>query len=140
MSCNSTDKDQLWRKAILQPKDGSQNITIFTLEEKRYIVDGYHEEIPDTGYLLLDMTKVDHLGDAISVCWNEGGYKWKISSAYAKLIDNKLDTSKYLYYQSLGEYGQPTSEGYTGDNCGGILIREKRKPRGNIVLKYLKNR
>jgi hypothetical protein len=55
------------------------------------------------------------------------------------LIENKLDTSKFLYYQPIGEYGEPTSTGYLGSNCGGILIREYLSPRGNINLNYITN-
>lgn len=102
-------------------------------------MDGKHKKIPNDGYLLLDISEVDPLGDGISVCWNESDYKWKVASSYAQLIENKLDTSKFLYYQPIGKYGEPVSTGYLGNNCGGILIRENLSSRGNIGVNYIDN-
>ena len=137
VSCSNTVKYEKWRHVQIQPKDRSQTVTIITEGDKRYIMYGKHEKIPEDGYLLLDMSKVDRLGDAISICWNDNGYKWKVASAYAELIENKLDTSSFLYHQPIGEYGQPVSAGYTGENCGGVLIREDLKPRGNLIVNYV---
>lgn len=138
ISCGQSVKEEKWRHVEISPSDGSQVVTIITKEDKRYIMAGSHEKIPSSNYLLLDLSKVDRLGDAISICWNEGGFEWKVSSTYATVIENKLDSTKFLYHQPLGKYGQPTSLGYTGGNCGAIAIREKRKPRGDINIKYLK--
>lgn len=136
ISCTPKRNIEKWRHVEIQPIDGSQSVTVITRGDKRYIINGKQDEIPDDGYLLLDISKVDRLGDAISICWNDGGYKWKIASAYAELIENKMDTSNFLYYQPLGEFGEPVSLGYTGENCGGTLIREDSKPRGNFIIKY----
>lgn len=137
VSCGQEKKQEEWHHIEISPLDGSQVVTVITKGEKRYIMNGKHKDIPDDNYLLLDLSKVDRLGDGFSVCWDENGYKWKIASAYARVVENKLDTTKYLYSQPLGDYGQPTSEGYTGKNCGGILIREKRGPNGDLKVKYI---
>lgn len=134
-----TNKEEKWRGVEIQPIDKSQIITIITIKNQRYIMDGKVSQIPQDGYILLDIAEVDALGDAISVCWNDSGYKWKISSTYARLIENKLDTSKFFYYQPIGKYGEPTSNGYLENNCGEIMIREHLTPRGNVKLNYITN-
>ena len=140
ISCGNKNNIEKWRYVEISPQDKSQIITIITIGDKRYFMDGRHKKIPDDGYLLLDISEVDRLGDGISVCWNEFGYKWKIASAYAKLIENKLDTLNFLYYQPIGEYGEPVSKGYLGEKCGGILIRENLNPRGNVTINYISDR
>jgi len=135
--CKEKNSDEKWRHVELQPLDKSQTITIITQDDKRYFINGVHKNIPSDGYLLVDMSKVDPLGDGISVCWNDSGHKWKIASAYAKLVENKLDTSRFLYYESKGKLEEPVSEGLLGSNCGGILIRENLKPRGNLIVNYI---
>lgn len=137
--CGQGKRMEKWRHIEISPLDESQVVTVITTGEMRYIMNGKHKTIPEENYLLLDMSKVDRLGDGFSICWDENGYKWKIASAYARVVENKLDTTKYLYYQPLGEDGQPTSDGYTGKSCGGILIREKTGPRGDLKLKYILN-
>lgn len=136
VSCNESNTER-WRHVEISPKDRSQTITIITKDDKRYFMDGKHIDIPDSGYLLLDISEVDPLGDGVSVCWNDSGHKWKIASAYAHLIENKLDTSKFLYFESKGKSGEPTAMGYLGSNCGGILIRENLKPRGDVIIRYV---
>ncbi len=135
--CNEKQRGENWRHVEIHPKDNSQTITIITEENKRYIMDGKHDKVPDDGYLLLDISQVDQLGDGVSVCWNESGHKWKIASSYALLVENKLDTSKFLYYQPKGKNGEPTSDGYLGSECGGILIRVDLKTRGDIAVTYI---
>lgn len=129
--------EEPWRHIEVCPIDKTQIITVITKGDKRYFMNGKHDDVPNDGYLLLDISQVDPLGDGVSVCWHDSGHKWKIASSYALLIENKLDTSKFLYYQPKGKNGEPISEGYLGDNCGGILIRENSKPRGNVIVKYI---
>jgi hypothetical protein len=136
-SCGQEKRLEKWRHIEISPLDNSQVVTVITKEKKRYIMNGKYKSIPDDNYLLLDLSKVDQLGDGFSICWDDNGYKWKIASAYARVIENKLDTTKYSYYQPLGDFGQPTSEGYIGKGCGGILIREKKAPNGNLKVKYV---
>ncbi len=134
---SSCYKNEKWKHVEISPIDGSQVITIITKVNKRYVMDGKHNKIPKKGYLLLDISKVDRLGDAILVCWNDSSvYKWKIANTYAKPIKNQLDTTKFFYYQSLGVDGEPTSVGYTGNNCGSVLIREYVKPESNLKIAY----
>ncbi len=137
LSSSCYKKNEKWKHVEISPLDGSQVITIITKGNKRYVMDGKHNKIPKKGYLLLDISMVDQLGDAILVCWNDSSvYKWKIASTYATLINNQLDTSKFFYYQSLGVDGEPSSVGYTGNNCGSVSIREYKKPKSNLKIAY----
>jgi hypothetical protein len=74
-SCVNKKNVEKWRYVEIYSRDKSQVITVITLGDKRYLMDGKHKKIPNDGYLLLDISEVDHLGDGISVCWNESGYK-----------------------------------------------------------------
>ncbi|CAM1360314.1 conserved hypothetical protein [Tenacibaculum litopenaei] len=136
-SCKKNKPQEKWQHIEISPKDKSQLVTIITKGDKRYIMNGTHHKIPNDDYLLLDLSEVDRLGDGFSVCWNESnGYKWKIASSYAKLIENKLDSSKYLYYQPIKKNDLPISIEYKECNCGSLLIRENRKPWGDLVVEY----
>jgi hypothetical protein len=119
----------------LYPKDSSQVITVITTSRYRYIANGRHKNIPKQQYLKLDMAKVDALGDGISICWDKNGNGWKIASAYAELVENKLDTLRYRYAPSTGSLGEPRIGSYADANCGGTLIRERSNARGNVVVR-----
>lgn len=138
-SCSQKKTADKWRHVEISPIDESQTITVITTKgNKRYFANGKHHKIPKDNYLLLDLSKVDRLGDGFSICWNDSsGYKWKIASTYAELVENKLDTSKYLYYQPLKEDDFPVLVEYKERNCGNILIRENRKPWGDLRIKYI---
>ena len=137
-SCWQKKEQEKWRHIEISPIDKSQTITVITKDKKRYFINGKHNEIPKDKYLLLDLSEVDRLGDGFSICWDDPkGYKWKIACTYAKLIENRLDTSKYLYYQPIGENEQPISVEYKENNCGNFLIRESRQPWGDIRIKYI---
>lgn len=139
-SCGQEKRQEKWRHIEISPLNNSQVITVITEGDKRYFMNGKHKDIPDDNYLLLDLSKVDRLGDGFSICWNEpNGYKWRIASTYASLLENKLDSSKYLYYQPRREYDKPVSAEYKKSNCGSFLIRENRKPWGNLKVKYIEN-
>lgn len=136
-SCIQNKTHEKWRHIEISPMDKSQTITIITKGDKRYFINGKHSTIPNDNYLLLDLSKVAPLGDGFSICWNDSnGYRWKIASTYAKIIENKLDTSKYHYYQPIRKDDPPVSIGYKEKNCGNLLIRENREPWGDLVVKY----
>jgi|SRR5690554_1350758 len=136
-SCSQKEEKEKWRHIEISPLDETQIVTVITEGEKRYIMNGKYKNIPKDNYLLLDLSKVDRLGDGFSICWNDNGYQWKIASTYAKLIENKLDTSKYSFYQPLNTEDNSISEKYKKTNCGNFLIRENRKPWGNLKVKYI---
>jgi len=138
LSCEQEKSKEKWRHVEISSRNQSQVITIITDGNKRYFIPGKHKHIvPKDEYLLVDLSKVDALGDAISVCWSDSGHKWKIASAYAQLVENKLDTSKFVYYDPKDRYGAPSVKEYLGENCGGVLIREDLKPQGNLIVTYL---
>jgi|GEM_PF-1469173 hypothetical protein len=137
ISCGQQKKVVKWHHIEISPLDGSQIVTVITNGEKRYFMNGKYENVPEDNYLLLDISKVDRLGDGFSICWNEDGYKWKIASTYAKLIENKLDSSIYSFYQPMSNDDNTITEEYKKINCGIFLIREDRKPWGNLKVKYI---
>jgi hypothetical protein len=137
ISCVQTIKQEKWTHIVISPLDGSQEVTVITKGNKRYVMNGRHENIPEDNYLLLDLSKVDRLGDGFSICWDDNGYRWKLASSYAKLVENKLDTSKYTYYQPLDKSDKPLSVDYKNINCGNFLIREEESLWGNLKVRYI---
>ena len=138
VSCLHKTKFEKWRHIEISPRDKSQVITVITEGNKRYFIEGQYDKIPNDNYLVLDLSNVDKLGDGFSICWDDStGYKWKLASTYAALLENKLDTSKYLYYQPIEEHAKKLTVDYKGSNCGNYLIRENRKPWGNLLVEFI---
>lgn len=133
-SCRQSPKNEKWQHIEMRPLDDTLVITVITKENKRYFINGIHKDLPTENYLLLDISKIDKLGDAISICWRDKQYIWTITNSYARVVENKLDTTKYNYFEPKGH---PTTSGFLEKNCGGILIRENRYPRGNLKVDYV---
>lgn len=140
-ACLKKTAEEKWRHIEISPLDDSQIVTVITNGDNRYIMNGKRESesIPTDDYMLLDLSMVDEFGDGLSICWDEDNYKWKLASSYAKLIENKLDTSKYTYYQSVDFNDSTLIIDYKKANCGNFLIRENREPWGNLKVNYITN-
>ncbi len=138
-SCGYSKEQEKWRYIVISSLDESQSITVFTIGNDRYVMNGIHEKIPNDGYIHLSLSNVDRLGDGIEVCWSKNTSGWKLQSPDAKILVNKLDTSKFNYYTPKGENGRPDFSQYKQPNCGILYIREMdRKPWGNLKVQYIR--
>jgi uncharacterized membrane-anchored protein len=60
------------------PKNDN-GITVINVNNYRYIIDGYHNDIPNTNYVKMNLDKIDlELGDEIAGCWDKDSLKWSI--------------------------------------------------------------
>jgi len=128
-----------WEHVELSNDFDGQVITIITQDDLRYIIPGSHRKIPDSGYLMLDISEIDQIADEICICWNSDNYKWKMTNLDAKIIKNKLNTSEYIYSESPRN---PSENKFYYNHCGSekcssILIRENSIENENHThLKY----
>lgn len=117
-----------WRNIEIISPDGSDTLSIKTIENKRYVFNGVSDEIP-INHALIDISDVTELGDEIGICWNKDGYNWKLVSFYAKFEYNRLDTSKFYIQEKamIDDRGIPNHDEYFKEKC--VVIY----PKGNIV-------
>ena len=79
------------------PKN-EQCVTIINDESYRYIIDGYHDEIPDTNYVKVDLGEIDQeLGDEVAGCWNKNNLKWSMVMNGVTIVDDKLDKNHFQF-------------------------------------------
>lgn len=98
--------------------DKENCITVLTEDTIRYVIAGRTSEIPDTNYIKLDIGRIDELGDGVWICWLENN-KWDIVIHNSRIIENKLDGSKYFFNTQLpkNEIGAPTEKKFRRENC-----------------------
>lgn len=57
------------RKIQISSPDEKQYITIITVDDNRYIMNGKHDKILSSNCALVDISKVSKLGDEVGICW-----------------------------------------------------------------------
>jgi hypothetical protein len=107
------------RIIYLYPEDKSQCITIIDQGKFRYIVDGMFNSIPESNYIKLDVQKIDPLRDNIHVCWKNDLYEWDVVVDQSKVIESKLDPTRFNFSISLPEddRGIPSEMKFRMPNC-----------------------
>jgi hypothetical protein len=45
----------------------------------------------------IDKSQIDPIGDEIGVCWKNENYDWQIVNHQSKILENKLDTTKFKF-------------------------------------------
>jgi len=122
----------------IRSTDNKNCVTIITQNNNRYIIEGENTTIPDDNFIKLDLKNIDReIGDEIVGCWNKDGYKWIIFNDNAIVIENKLDSTKYLFKNRLpvNKNGIPSLEGYIEGSCFdlGFSYSKIIHKRGNIA-------
>lgn len=114
-SCNSKNDH-----FVLSPKDRTQSITIITEGETRFIIDGEHNAVPEGNFVKLDISNIDPIGDEIGVCWNKGKYEWEVVNHGSRILENKLDTTRFRFNNSweTDKRGIPNATKYHQEMCG----------------------
>jgi len=107
------------RIIYLYPEDKSQCITVIDQGQFRYIVDGKFNSIPESNYIKLDVQKIDPLRDNIHVCWKNDHYEWDVVVDQSKVIESKLDPTRFNFSESLPEddRGIPSEIKFRIPNC-----------------------
>jgi len=99
-----------------------QSISVITNDSIRYIINGYYTSIPKSNYVKINLSKIDRsVGDVIAGCWNKENLKWIIMMDNVIVLDNKLDTTKFLFKNNFPRdaFDIPTLKGYDSKikNC-----------------------
>ncbi|GAB5475722.1 MAG: hypothetical protein Mars2KO_38210 [Maribacter sp.] len=116
--------------------DKSQCISVITIDDSRFFINGEFEKVPDSNYIEVDIKNITRLGDEIGVCWKTGDYEWEIVNHRSKIVENKLDTTKYKFNTSweTDERGIPNSKKYHKPNCGTIGTDTMKVYDGNEII------
>ncbi|MFI2741640.1 hypothetical protein ACG2LH_02785 [Zhouia sp. PK063] len=116
--------------------DKKQCISIITRGNSRYIINGPRDEVPTTNYIQLDISHIDDLGDEIGVCWNKNPYHWKLVNDGAIVVENKLDTLHYQFFNQWerDKRGIPTIANYHEPDCGTIDVLTMHAEKAVILV------
>ena len=98
--------------------DKENCVTVITKNDIRFVIAGDTEDIPDTNFVKLDISKIPELEDGVWISWldNNG---WDIVVDKSIIIENKLDTNQYIFNSKLptDNRGIPTEIKFRKDNC-----------------------
>lgn len=119
--------------------DKDNCVTVLTKDTLRYVIAGDYDKVPDTNFVKLDISKITELGDGVWIHWldNQG---WDIVVDKSVIIENKLDTTKYLFDNKLpvDERGITTEIKFRQENCAifGYYLMRLSPDKGAIVKIY----
>lgn len=99
--------------------DKKQCITIKDFYNERYIVIGKVNNIPDTNYVKLKTDPEIKMNDELAGCWSQTNSKLKLIINDALILENKMDTSKYIFLNKLplNKNNIPTLNGFSENGC-----------------------
>lgn len=119
------------------PLDKSQCITVISEYDYRYVIAGKHDEPPDTNYVKLSLKDRDTMWDGFHVCWDNGKHEWEVVVKNSKIMESKLDTTKYNFATELpkDEREIPTEIKFRGEKCAvySFYLKELSPDQGAIV-------
>lgn len=123
----------------LYSNDRSKAITVFTngTSRIRFIADGIHKTLPKSQYYKLDISNVHELGNSVGVCWNTDGYEWDFVNDDARIIEAKMDTTRFRLKTSLpkDDLGIPTPAFYVKEGCFRVdMLYGNVIPAGHSIL------
>lgn len=79
-----------------------QCITLITHNDTRYIISGKYNSVPDSNFVKIDISKIDRsVGDQIIGCWKRNKFKWIVMMDGVTILENKLDTNKFLFQKNF---------------------------------------
>lgn len=81
--------------------DKTQCVTVIDRSGYRYIIDGKHDNVPESGYIKLDMRNIDPMVSGFRICWKNENYDWDVVVDQAKVIESNLDTSRFNFNNEL---------------------------------------
>ena len=108
--------------------DRSQCITVISEYDYRYVIDGKHDQLPDTNYIKLRVQYRNSMFDNLFMCWNNEKYEWDVVNQYSKILESKLDTFRFNFNTELpkDERGIPTTLKFSDKRCANYLFSLKK--------------
>ena len=121
--CSSCIRDRFY---IFSP-DRTKCLTIITVGNIRYVINGKQKSVPDSNFVKLDISSVYKDGDALNVCWGLEGFDWEVIINKAIIIDNKLNNKKFKVSVEIDrdERGIPTEARFRSKDCATICLNKK---------------
>ena len=117
--------------------DKSQCVTVIDRGDIRYVVNGKHKKIPNSDYIKLDMSNTDRILRDFRICWKNELYQWKVVVNNAKVVESKIDESRFVFSSELpnDDRGIPTEIEFRQDNCAvfSFYLMKLSPERGAIV-------
>ncbi|MCX6280858.1 MAG: lipoprotein [Bacteroidetes bacterium] len=118
--------------------DRTQCITIFNVDQYRYLVNGMHKKLPNSEFIKLNMQNIDPLRDQLYICWKEK-YLWDVTINNSEIIEITIDTSKFHFNRKLplDERGIPTEKKFKSKNCAIFdFYSMKLSPNKGAIVEY----
>jgi hypothetical protein len=106
---------------FLGSKDKSQWVTHISMNNVQYIIAGRTKKIPDTNYVYFDVSHKDlEVDNYALICWTEScsNKQWEIVIDDARILENKLDSSQYIFQTKIPLFrGIPSDKPYLDKGC-----------------------
>ncbi len=130
-----------WKHAELHNVNTGQVVTIMSDDSFRYVLNGIHDKLPNSGYAKLDISSVSIDADELGICWKRDGYDWYIFSYQSVFINSDLDSSRFYIQKDtkFDDKGIPSIAYFYHEDCSMIMIREegiRQKNELNTQIKY----
>ncbi|MCH8569574.1 MAG: hypothetical protein LAT67_14975 [Balneolales bacterium] len=127
---------------ICNPEFTDQCITVIdrAFSDIRYVIDGNHSKIPDSGYVKIRLSNHYRPGDTINICWEIDGYDWLATVNRSSLIESKLDEHRFKFTTMLDSdaLGLPTEARFRQPGCTSVALYNiiHAYPEGTAVVRY----
>lgn len=97
-----------------------QCITIFSHRNQQFIVSGNFDRIPDSNYVIIDISQSGGEAEALNVCWT-GTKGWYAVIHGVEILNYHLDSNFYVFSNRLPENrGIPSESLFRNLNCATI--------------------
>jgi hypothetical protein len=105
------------KRMYIYTPNKDQCVTVFNLEDYRYLCVGEVKRIPESNYIKLDVSKRTDLSDGIYILWKNNG--WDVVVIKSRLLESKLDTTRYKFSNKLpiDDKGFSTEEKFRQDSA-----------------------
>ncbi len=126
------------KRMYIYTPNKNQCITVFNLEDYRYLCVGEVKRIPESNYIKLDVSRIDEIGDGIHILWKKNG--WDVVVRYSILIESTLDTTCYKFSNKLpiDDKGFSTEEKFRQDSAAifDYYLMQLSPQNGFAVIEY----
>ena len=112
-----------------------QCITIFSHGNQQFIVSGKVDKIPDSNYVVIDISRGGNEAEALNVCWSEKK-GWYAVIHGVEILNYHLDSNLYIFSNKLPEKeGIPSESLFRNLNCATISFECKTtSPPSNTTI------
>jgi hypothetical protein len=116
--------------------DKSQCITVISEYNYRYVINGKHDNPPDTNFVKLFIKDRNSMWDNFFLCWENEKYEWDAVVENSIILELRMDTSRFNFNTELpnNDRGIPTDIKFSNDKCATYLFELKKMISNKGVL------